>query len=643
MRDIKLRRKLLRKQILTNALREFTPNRSQELTWELLDRLVRDLDVSSNLRDLITPIIRDRNASDYMELQKFAEPQLYSSASSYKRNISALSFLKKFPFGKVTGVDPERTAESRFYRAEKLCRLTNKRVRFFRRFGYRLDYKTRKDFHRIFHAARLKISNWLGPLDLNKIYDYTRHGPGASVGVSGDATTAYFKYMLSPYTVTPRALPYAECAILADPLWRRFVVNQCSIIGDPVPSVEDAREIVRKQLKVVDYNKVTFVPKTALTHRAIAVEPTMNIFLQLGVGDFMTDCLRRAGTNLRSQSRNQILAREGSEWSGPSQDCPVTLDLSMASDTLSTELVRDLFPDEWFHLLDSLRSHFGLYKGKRLHWEKFSSMGNGFTFQLETMIFKALTESVCDALGYNLDCVSIYGDDIICPRGVALKLVEVLSFSGFSLNAEKSFIFGPFRESCGTDWFEGFDVRPFFLRRKIQNDMDLVFVLNSLGGLYGFDSRSSRYDDGVRSRSGLFPETQAFILSSLKVTTKLHLRGPRTEALEGHIHCPWDLAQSSELVSWDSGNQCWSYVSAKPSTIYYRGRPGPIYLQMIGGCSSVENSVSASSAKSSSNWTKELALFFDSFRSERFSSFVTFRNRTKVSLATQTCHGWRND
>jgi len=74
-------------------------------------------------------------------------------------------------------------------------------------------------------------------------------------------------------------------------------------------------------------------------------------------------------------------------------------------------------------------------------------MGNGFTFPLETLIFWALTRAVCGSTA----TVSAYGDDIICPSDRAEDVIAVLTEVGFSVNLEKSFWNGPFRESCGSD------------------------------------------------------------------------------------------------------------------------------------------------------------------------------------------------
>jgi hypothetical protein len=89
-------------------------------------------------------------------------------------------------------------------------------------------------------------------------------------------------------------------------------------------------------------------------------------------------------------------------------------------------------------------------------------MGNGFTFELETLVFYALVKACCS----RESLVSVYGDDILFPAPHADRVDELLSFCGFEINLSKSF--GPpslFRESCGGHYFRGDNVKPFYITR----------------------------------------------------------------------------------------------------------------------------------------------------------------------------------
>jgi hypothetical protein len=116
-------------------------------------------------------------------------------------------------------------------------------------------------------------------------------------------------------------------------------------------------------------------------------------------------------------------------------------------------------------------------------------MGNGFTFELETAVFLAVILAVRNlrAIGDPSwgssrpgEDIFVYGDDIIIPTELASDVVSALSYCGFSINKDKSFVDGRFRESCGGDYFEGVDVRPFFLKEYPDEPQDWITVVNGL-------------------------------------------------------------------------------------------------------------------------------------------------------------------
>jgi len=208
-------------------------------------------------------------------------------------------------------------------------------------------------------------------------------------------------------------------------------------------------------LKPTNLNRVEFVPKNWKTHRTIACEPDGALPLQLACDQYLKERLwQRAGINLWDQSRNQLLAKDGSI-----DGCFATIDLQAASDTVAYNTVLTLLPEGWFSLLDSFRSSFYRLQGEPPEkYQKFSSMGNGATFVLETLIFAA----ACNAVSHGI--YSVYGDDIIIGAEDVPELTSLLQFLGFTINQEKSFTQGPFRESCGADWFDGVNVTPFYVR-----------------------------------------------------------------------------------------------------------------------------------------------------------------------------------
>lgn len=211
--------------------------------------------------------------------------------------------------------------------------------------------------------------------------------------------------------------------------------------------------------EIVPGNTVFTVPKNYKRDRTCAKEPSWNMFLQKGVGLMIRSRLRTQVGLLHpdAQVTHQRLAQAAS-LSGSS----ATLDLKAASDTISNALVDLLLPRDWLKVVFDLRSPIGkLPNGSSISYEKISSMGNGYTFELETLLFYALCKACCG----REEEVSVYGDDLIVPTGSVRRITALLRFCGFELNPEKSFSSGPFRESCGGHYFNGVDVKPFYVQQ----------------------------------------------------------------------------------------------------------------------------------------------------------------------------------
>jgi hypothetical protein len=306
-----------------------------------------------------------------------------------------------------------------------------------------------------------------------------RHGPGASVGVQGRASGAYFKYTQWPYTVTADALDQARDLIRCDDRWLGALEDsyrrRCNI---PMWVILDWDLFWRNVFKIVPGNRVTTVPKDSSKDRTIAVEPTMNMMLQLGVDGFIRHRLKRFGVDLDDQSHNILMAHRGSVDNNLS-----TLDLAAASDTVSLRTCKLLLPDDWFKHLCTLRSPRGvLPNGQILRYSKISSMGNGYTFALESLIFSSILYASMrlTRIPWQRKNVAVFGDDLIVPREAEMRSVAALELFGFTTNLSKSFGEGPFRESCGADWYRGRMMRAVYLKKPVGSVMDLYRLHNAL-------------------------------------------------------------------------------------------------------------------------------------------------------------------
>jgi len=216
------------------------------------------------------------------------------------------------------------------------------------------------------------------------------------------------------------------------------------------------------------------VPKSTDIDRVACKEPEVNMFLQRAAGGFIRKQLQKFGINLNDQTINQKLARDALQLR------LATIDLSAASDSISRQLVIELLPFEWWCTLDDIRTrHVTLPDGTLHEMEMFSTMGNGFTFELESLIFWALTRAVARIVSVR-GRISVYGDDIICPSKMVPALIQVFHWVGFKVNTKKSYWTGLFRESCGKHYYNSRDVSPFFIREPVKTKTDIIRLLNRL-------------------------------------------------------------------------------------------------------------------------------------------------------------------
>lgn len=352
------------------------------------------------------------------------------------------------------GVDKRQVALDKFLQAEQLCKQSNDIFRAWSEGRYRFRPFTEL----VFYRAATKIQTLLGDVPRLPQLKLT-YGPGATTQIKRKMASyraklghepACSKELFPSVNYALRQLPHLAVQHFGDVLRERMA------LPDVYPSVWCTPLPVQ-----IHGGKVVFVPKSAKELRTVMIEPVLNTMCQAGVGRFLAERLRATGVDIRDQTVNQRLAREGSLTGALA-----TLDLSSASDTISKELVQHLLGPDWYSFLSRFRTGTALLNGEPLELEKFSSMGNGYTFPLETLIFYSLAKATCEVLGAH-GTVSCYGDDIIIPSEAYAALCGVLRDSGFVVNTAKSYASGPFRESCGKDYFSGIDVRPVYLKDRM--------------------------------------------------------------------------------------------------------------------------------------------------------------------------------
>jgi hypothetical protein len=296
-----------------------------------------------------------------------------------------------------------------------------------------------------------RILGPLGPREFSEILSLCKHGPGAVAGVQGTLVTSEKFDMIN--VVTKSLLPFAD----------EIMGESWGCNSPNVSSVNPPR--------LIEWDEFFTVRKNAKTDRGCAKGPMLNTYYQLGIGSYLMKRLRFFGVDLKTQVNNQVLARLAGDWQ------LATIDLSTASELMASTPTLQALPDRWGHLFDIARTKVTklrpMYtetgKPELVAQEKFCAMGNGFTFPLQTAMFLSVVRAIVPSEMHGLTIA--YGDDIICPQRYALEVCTALEYLGFRVNHQKTCLAGRFFESCGTDWFDSQNVRPFFLRRDPESDI----------------------------------------------------------------------------------------------------------------------------------------------------------------------------
>jgi hypothetical protein len=299
------------------------------------------------------------------------------------------------------------------------------------------------------HAINDIIVEWLE--DINVEFLPVRHGTGS---VMEGNLSKYEKYF----------------TLGSDPLLS-YVIRK---YGDPAIPMEHYFPFGTYSHVVWERaSRVKFVPKNAKKLRTICMEPVTLQYFQQGVMRVIYKYMTRhpflsERVKLHDQTQNQEAAQLGSSLNNYA-----TIDLSAASDSVSWSLVKQLFKGtRILPFMIATRSRVSILPdGTEVAQEKFAPMGSALCFPTECLIFCAITEYVArchdcryDGTKESYTFYTIYGDDIVVPTNWVKPLVHLLTRYGFLVNEDKSFTNGPFRESCGKEYYQGRDVTPVYYR-----------------------------------------------------------------------------------------------------------------------------------------------------------------------------------
>jgi hypothetical protein len=450
---------------------------------------------------------------DHLSLATYRyDPNREIRASSVRDNLAAISLLRKYK-GLTTSINTSEVAKSSFFSGEKSCAATNVR---FRHPG--VDPLNKGANVWLHNAFTQKITRILGTYRKDDFFDLGAWGPGSTIGITGNDTSASRKFRCEKqiatklYTLIHEELPHQY------PHW--------------FPSKESV-----ENLQCVTWSELLTVHKNALTDRTIFKESGITTWFQKSLGKSIRARLMRHGYDLNSTVRSQAIAREGSI-----NGLSCTVDFANASNTIARLMVQECIKDQvWLTLLESCRTpSYSLDKGKtKTQFEMFSSMGNGYTFELESLIFVAAAEACHDYLGLAYDNISVHGDDITINTEAFSLYRDFCTYLGFTVNEQKSFSSGHFRESCGAYYYHGFDVKPYFLKEKSHDAKSIFRLANGLSSV----AHRHRLGDGRDLR---FYPLYTHLVSQLP--TELRLYGT---VIQGDIALHVDFDECAPVVAGD--------------------------------------------------------------------------------------------
>jgi len=276
------------------------------------------------------------------------------------------------------------------------------------------------------------------------------------------------------------------------------------------------------------YARCVFVPKDSRGPRLISCEPREFMYIQQGLMTLMYKKVEErkaiAGQiGFTDQTRNQRLAKQGSI-----DGLSASLDLTEASDKVSLELVDYLFPDNWVSALRACRSKgTELPDGTLMPLRKFAPMGSACCFPVEAICFWSIALAAMplgddyynrlfrDHLRADDAVLSVFGDDIIVPTRFVERVIQALELVGLEVNRDKSYWSGPFRESCGGDYFLGVDVAPVRVRTLPDSDDNaakfrMASTFNNMLDKYGTKYNESLFHDLFEEWYGPVPKSSRF-------------------------------------------------------------------------------------------------------------------------------------
>ena len=253
------------------------------------------------------------------------------------------------------------------------------------------------------------------------------------------------------------------------------------------------------------------VSKTLKIARPIGYHEPIQLAVQCGTGDLLASLLHKhTGINISTaQDWHKFLV----EYYSTEPGFIATMDQSDASQNILRLHAEFLLPSHVWDHLNAITPPQLLIEGKKRRLPMLAAQGNGYIFALQTIIFYALIHACMDTKEER-KMVFQYGDDSIFP---ALKFKLVTAFFekiGFTINKEKSFT-GSVLESCGADYHNGINVRPFYVKNLPSSTTDWYHVCN---GIY----RVGYHNNGNTWRSRAFRDFWLWCINHIPASQRFY-------------------------------------------------------------------------------------------------------------------------
>lgn len=371
--------------------------------------------------------------------------------------------------------------------------------------------------------AREIVHEILGDFNWDEVYEEVEFGKRACVGTLYEDSYLDWKLYASPLTGSKGQFDRFFDYIKKDHLLQNILLDA-------------GKFHLAKRRVDCSCLKQSYVPKKFDSLRGITLNTLIGTFISGAIGNVMAKRLKDYGLNIKKlQEKHGVYARIFSNTR-----THATADLSLASQSITKQHIDCLFSVDWADAMEEGRIKLINLAGDVHRTPTYAGMGIGFTFPLQTILFYSLLEAI-RTLTKTQGFVSVYGDDLVYPRRIHRYVSAILPRLNFILNEDKTYVEENFRESCGSDFYRGVDVRPFSYEgryREHSRTSHAAFLYTVMNGLL------TRWDKCEIPKTILFLEKELMSIGDILLVPPFYpvFSGLRVE--HPRVPVPWYMPVS---------------------------------------------------------------------------------------------------